>query len=323
MNLPILDVAIGICFIYLLLGLICTTVNEMISGWLKTRAKFLEQGIGRLLGNDALKRALYDHPLIRTLAAKDGARLPSYIPAERFVTALTDVLTGPGKSPSDLAALKQGLAAAGNEQLNSAVTALLDRPGMDAAAARARLEKWFDDGMERVTGWYKRNAQRNALILACVITVVLNADTVNIARTLWTSPTVRAAMVEEAKVRSEKARPEEMLPTVEYPNPQDPTASVPVNVPKQALTDKEQALLGQVTGWTDDQLPQGGSFFGWLWRTLRSHLLGWILTAIAVSLGAPFWFDTLSRFINIRNAGRVPEKGSQTPPPAPAASGVS
>jgi hypothetical protein len=312
MNLPILDVAIGICFIYLLLGLICSTVNEMISGWLGTRARFLEKGIGRLLGNDALKQAVYGHPLIRTLAADDGAARPSYIPAERFISALTDVLTGPGKSASDLAALKLGLAAAGNEQLNQALTALLDRPGMDAAAARVRLEKWFDDGMARVTGWYKRDAQRNALILACLITVVLNADTARIARTLWTSPTASAVVVEQAKARAERARPES-------PDPQTPAANAPANAPVQALTDQEQALLGQLTGWSSDQRPPGGNVFGWLWAILRCHLIGWILTAIAVSLGAPFWFDTLNRFINIRSSGQPPAKGGQTPTPAPAA----
>jgi hypothetical protein len=190
------------------------------------------------------------------------------------------------------------LAAAGNEQLNTALAALLDRPGMDAAAVRVRLEKWFDDGMARVTGWYKRDAQRNALILACLITVALNADTVRIAKTLWTSPTMSAVVVEEAKVRSEREVTS--------------AASAPAQVPTQAMTDQEQALLGQVTGWTGDQLPPGGNVFAWLWSILRSRLLGWVLTAIAVSLGAPFWFDTLNRFVNIRSAGRAPERGSQT-----------
>ena len=311
MNLPILDVAIGICFIYLLLGLICSTVNEMVSGWLRTRSKVLEQGIGRLLGNDALTKALYQHPLIRSLAADDGAARPSYIPAERFISALTDVLTGPGKSPSDMAALRQGLAATGNEQLNEALTALLDRPGMDAAAARLHLEKWFVDGMERVSGWYKRDAQRNALILACLITVVLNADTVRIAKTLWTSPTVSAVVVEQAKARAERAA-----------SPRDPAAPpAPPTAPLQALTDQEQALLGEVTGWSGDPMPPHGNVLDWLWLALRTHLLGWVLTAIAVSLGAPFWFDTLNRFINLRSAGRVPDKGTLPPTPAQAGGG--
>jgi hypothetical protein len=307
MNLPILDVAIGICFLYLLLGLFCSTVNEMISGWMKTRARFLEQGIGRLLGNDALTQALYAHPLIRTLAASDGAVNPSYIPAERFVSALTDLLTGPGKSATDLADLRQGLAAAGNEQLNAALTALLDRPGMDAAAVRALLEKWFDDGMARVTGWYKRNSQRNALILACLITVALNADTLKIADVLWTSPALSAAAGEMAKAQVEKG-----LPAA----PGSQGASM------QALTAQEQALLslGHLTGWSGEQPPpRGGEFFGWLWSILRRHLFGWVLTAIAVSLGAPFWFDTLKRFVNIRSAGQAPQRADQTPAPAAAA----
>ena len=66
--------------------------------------------------------------------------------------------------------------------------------------------------MERVSGWYKRNAQRNALILACGITVALNADTMRIAKTLWTSPTVSAVVVEQAKLRAERARPESPNP---------------------------------------------------------------------------------------------------------------
>jgi hypothetical protein len=165
--------------------------------------------------------------------------------------------------------------------------------------------------MERVSGWYKRDAQRNALILACVITVALNADTVRIAKTLWTSPTVSAVVVEQAKARAERSA-----------NPQDPAAApAPPTAPMQALTDQEQALLGEVTGWSGDPMPPHGNVLDWVWLALRTHLLGWVLTAIAVSLGAPFWFDTLNRFINLRSAGRVPDKGTVPPTPAQAGGG--
>ena len=51
--------------------------------------------------------------------------------------------------------------------------------------------------------------------------------------------------------------------------------------------------------------------FPWLWAVVPTHLAGWILTAIAASLGAPFWFDTLNKFMNVRAAGTSPtEKGS-------------
>ena len=38
------------------------------------------------------------------------------------------------------------------------------------------------------------------------------------------------------------------------------------------------------------------------------HLLGWLLTAAALSLGAPFWFDLLKKFINLRGAGQKPAR---------------
>jgi hypothetical protein len=33
-----------------------------------------------------------------------------------------------------------------------------------------------------------------------------------------------------------------------------------------------------------------------------------LLTAVAVSLGAPFWFDVLNKFIAFRSSGKPPEK---------------
>jgi hypothetical protein len=38
-----------------------------------------------------------------------------------------------------------------------------------------------------------------------------------------------------------------------------------------------------------------------------NRLIGWLMTVAAISLGAPFWFDTLSRFVNIRGSGKPPE----------------
>ena len=128
-------------------------------------------------------------------------------------------------------------------------------------------------------------------------------------------------MVESARARAEKSRPEALLPLVEYPDASQPTASEPRNVPQdQALTGDEKAQLAALTGWTRERQ----EFADWRagkpapppWRLIARHLLGWLLTAIALSMGAPFWFDTLNRFMNIRNAGRVPVK---TQPEATAA----
>src|SRR4051794_5258939 len=190
MNLAVLDVAIGISFVYLLLSLICTTVNEMIAGGLKTRARFLDKGLTRLLGgNDEIKRLLYKHPMIQSLAESDSAICPSYIPANKFATVVLDLLSGDGKSAADIAAIREGVKKIPSAHLQGTMNAILDKAGDSATAVHAQLEELFKENMDRVSGWYKRNSQVNAVILACVITLFLNADTLHMASLLWTTPT--------------------------------------------------------------------------------------------------------------------------------------
>ena len=316
-SFPMLDVAIGLSFMYLLLALICTTVNEMIAGWWKTRAVFLDLGIRRLLGDSELKSELYKHPLIASLAQDAKALCPSYMPAEKFATALMDILTGPNAAATDVAALRAQLQRA-NIPAAKALNALLADASLDAEAVRKKIEGWFNDQMDRVSGWYKRNAQRNILLIALAVTLILNASTVRMAQTMWETPALRAALVESAKARAQAQQEQgsELLPMVEYTNPNDPTGGKPVHVPQPPLSSSERQLMGQLTGWYSDLQECKHSRQPWgSW--LFSHLVGWIITMLALSLGAPFWFDTLNRFINIRNAGRAPDEArtKNAPPP--------
>jgi hypothetical protein len=82
----IIVVAIGLIFLYSLLRLVCSGLNELIAGVLRLRARNLEQGIVRLLGDEQLKERLFSHPLVRTLGQpgrtlNQPGRKPSYLPA--------------------------------------------------------------------------------------------------------------------------------------------------------------------------------------------------------------------------------------------------
>jgi hypothetical protein len=314
---PVLDVAIGLSLFYLLLGLICTTVSEMIASRWKTRARFLDQGIGRLLGgDDTLKADLYKHPLIKSLAQSDDQICPSYIPADKFATALLAVLADRKRDASAQPAAPQ--------HIDKILDALRAHTGDDPAVLQTNIEAWFNDGMDRVSGWYKRNAQSNALMLAALITLVVNADTLTAVHILWTNPVARA---EAVGIADKKVK--ETPPAVEYENPDDPLASklkqTPTS-PEQGISDDQKKLLGELTGWQTDwnklKDKQGSEWGSTAGGIIVGHLLGWILTALAVSLGAPFWFDTLNRFMNIRNAGRAPDERrdkSSSAPPVPVA----
>jgi hypothetical protein len=142
------------------------------------------------------------------------------------------------------------------------------------------------------------------VLLAIAITVLSNADTLQIARRLWQDPVLRSAVVEEAKNRAQKPRPDV---TVEYPNPDDPTnPQITSTNEGNTVSPEEQALLGQVLGWQNAL--QDKSARAWIER-----ILGWLLTILAICLGAPFWFDLLNKFVNIRSAGKAPDEKPKKP----------
>src|ERR1041384_636043 len=100
----IIDIAIGMVFVYLLLSLICSAANEIIERYSRKRASDLENGIKEMLlnpdGTGDLVERLYKHPLVYSLYAKPytpGAKtLPSYIPARNFALALMDLVAKGG-----------------------------------------------------------------------------------------------------------------------------------------------------------------------------------------------------------------------------------
>ncbi|BBO68535.1 hypothetical protein DSCA_24650 [Desulfosarcina alkanivorans] len=291
-----LEVAIGISFIYFLLSLVCTTLNEMLSQILGMRAKNLELGLKRILSDERLRTAFYRHPLIRSLGRTPAAGQPvrpSYIPPQTFSMVMMDVVAdqvktaaGPDGSHARTDSFdrwRHTVSRLEQEDIKRVLSGFLDVSDRKVEKIRTHLEMWFDDVMDRVSGTYKRKTQAILLALALGLCVVVNADTIEIARTLWNAPVIRQGVVAAAEKQA-----------------QPPAA-------------REKASLGELTGqlnalnlplgWRLDNLPQG-----WQWLT---KIIGLMVTALAVSLGAPFWFDLLNRFVRVRSSVKpVPRKGS-------------
>ena len=309
---PALEVAIGLALTYLLLALIATTITEWITRVMNSRGKTLVQGIRQLLGEDAtLTEAVLAHPLIKPLGQKrriSGPRIPSYIPPALFAKALVDVLT---QAPHISAANEKRSAVSGaTPQLERALEALKSAPQRVSAQGTfdvKSIEQWYDDHMERVSGWYKRHTQTVVLITAVALTLLTNANTVGLAQRLWTDAPLRQAVVESAKTRLQQGPP---IQTVEYEDPTTPKPSKPVPSKEgnsnRILPEEEQLLQGML-GWSGEGADYQQSRSWWI----LTHLLGWFISALAISLGAPFWFDTLNRLMNIRSAGRSPEEAAQ------------
>lgn len=306
-NSTILDVIIGLIFVYLLLSILCTAANEWLAALTRRRGETLRRGLAQLLADqptpgaqapDALIREFYEHPLIKSMIHDKNH--PTYLSPRNFSATLTDIITGAQQGRLAFNNLLEAVNALPDGEVKRSLLALLRRSDEDLDKARFAIEGWFNDAMDRVSGWYKRRTQVWTIVIAAVLTLVANADTIQITRKLWTDPVLRSAVVEEAKVRAQKPRP---TVSVEYKDEDDPTNPTVTRNEGNQLSDKERQLLGQLIGW------HSGWRDNWSWLTP----LGWILTILAISMGAPFWFDMLNKIMNVRFAGKSPDEKAKTP----------
>jgi hypothetical protein len=315
-NSSVLDVAVGILFVFILVSTVCSAVREAIEHVMKQRAAYLEQGL-RELFRDPKGRGLttdfFDHPLISGLFRGSyearsterprpwhrGKNLPSYIPSRQFALALMDVVTrGSMKQPvPDANVVKVTYASLrasvekmqNNTHVQRALLMALDASQDDLERARLNIQAWYDGTMDRVSGWYKRSTQLIIFAIALAVTVVLNVDTVAIARTLYRDPAVLQLVVAQAEKAHEQLRSKEAFDTL--------------------------GAMDLPLGWefmkaegsrTQDPAP---------WPAFKMHWLGWLLTAFAATLGAPFWFDVLNKVMVIRSTvkphEKSPEEGSE------------
>jgi hypothetical protein len=352
-GLQILDVVIGLFFGYLVLSLAVTAANELGAAWFRRRAWMLRKGVANLLADDRLVDEFYKHSLIRSLSVSEKG--PSYIPSRTFAMALLDVVA-PRANGTRLLPSKEEAKAKG--PLHQTLALLADESDGDPERFRQHIETWFNDSMDRVSGWYKRRTQFFLVAFAIVVTVGTNADTLVIAKALWRDTALRQAVVASAeRYLAEEARPS-AAPAVATPIPSGDGAPIPPLPPDQQADidfevastryDAAMADLAELQlpiGWEDpaaapavedadtdaprfrlvredatDDWPgpiwAPGGLGRWM-RALDQHLLGWLITVLAISLGAPFWFDTLNRIMAIRSAGRAPEEAQRAPKEVP------
>jgi hypothetical protein len=298
-----LEIAMSLVLLYLLLALTCSVLNEWAASIMRLRATNLWDGVKNLLYDSegtGLAKQLYDHALIKNLG-KSG-KLPSYVPSRTFAMALFDLVAPINGSTTTrtLQDIRNSVANISNEPVRKALITLIDDAGGDLKKARENVERWYDDAMDRVSGWYKKKIHFFILGWALAVTVSVNADTILIANTLAHDATMRASLVAMAEATAKEALPQDAKGTMER---------------AQQLS-AEINRLELPIGWSSDSnlnnrqsLPSG--FGGW---TLK--IIGLLLTTGAVSLGAPFWFDVLNKLVNIRSVGKQPERAHQVADPA-------
>lgn len=271
----VLDLGIGLIFSFLVVSLITSTTTEAVASAFKWRADTLLQGIKDLLNDPnftGLAKDLYNHGLVNPQAngkAEDEASLkakPSYIDAQHFAAALTDLL----KISPDVAKehLQDEINKIPDPQLKEVLSGIVKRANGNIDQIRRDLAAWFNQGMDRVAGVYKRYAQLCNFLIALILAVAFNLDAVKIAHTLWDQPMLLKGFA-----------------------------------PPQAGQDAAAALkqlqdLQLPFGWDDKAIKYFSDPL-----TGVSAVVGWFIMAGSTLFGAAFWFDALQRIAQLRGAG--------------------
>jgi hypothetical protein len=389
-NSVVLDVVIGLVFIYLLYSLLATIIQEIIATYIGLRARTLKKGIARMLDdekvndlddekvnnlddekvnnkvnskdNDQLSKAFYAHPLIKYLGENKTHSKPAYLTAQNFSKVMIDLLRGDNVQPGQdynldiKRALKNGktLWGSGTKISKDTLTFLAsiwtDSQG-DVVKFQGHLEKWFDDTMERASGWYKRKIQMILLVIGFLIAWFFCADTFVIIKNLSNDKGARDqivsmanAYVQNNKIAIDTLKIKNAAELKDYRDRLDSLLAIK----NQLNTDISKAnfILG-IGGWLPDRVkvntnikskkrtyyPQidakslscedkkiangiiwfsCGEKWCYFFRLLYYHFFGFLITALAISLGAPFWFDLLNKLMKLRSSQKESTNSSGT-----------
>ncbi len=275
-NSMVLEVALGLFFIYFLVASICSAIQECIATWLGWRAKDLENAITMMIGDDATKR-LYDHALV-TKATK-----PQHLDPKVFAHAVLDMhARATAADPSTVAVASPK---AGDPSLSRAINAIGTSTGStDVQALIDGLEHWYSSIMVRVSGQYKRNSQVVIFLVAIVVTCLLNIDSIAIGNMLASNSTVRQSVAAVAEKQVQQGQGSGKPSTL-------------------AVVSSDVRNLEAL------QIP-----FGWSWKGSLSQdpsiwarkSGGLAISILAATMGAPFWFDLLNKLVNVRSSGQKP-----------------
>jgi hypothetical protein len=336
---PLLDVIIGLVFIYALLALICTAANEIYAGLADRRETHLYEGVSNLLGehpangkrrikvpftlpgtpagqgptHPSVVAAFYDHPLIKSLNEKKTR--PSYIPDAVFARVILDMFAptgGQGAPTNKCADFVAGVSSLPDgSDLRRTLLIIAEDAGDDLTKLNAGLVSWFNESMNRVSGWYKNQSQSSLLIISFLVCLALNADTVSIVGELYSSPSKRTVIVAQAEQAGK------VFASYTGHKPLGRTQAMEAS--NKAIEQlKKSGLMFGWEGYTLDPATAGAQ--GWLDFLLK--LVGIVITALAATLGAPFWFDLLGKLVNLRAIGKPPAEqeikktAAGTPPAA-------
>jgi len=279
-----LNLIVGLVLVFLLYSLFASAILELIASFMSLRGKNLEKTLRNMLdpGNPGVFQEFRNNPLYQQLSGKFIGKItpPSYLPSEKFRSILFQVLDR-GQQGGDLDELVGKLP---DGSLKSVLQQLIGDARNDKEEFKNKVELWFNDVMDRASGWYKRNTQRILILVGVSMAVIFNVDSLEIYGSLSRDPETASKLALEAT----------QIPGVQTDSP---TFQQEVT---NLLAENMEVLKSPVgIGW-ENVVIRELTPLDWAMK-----VFGWLVTALAISLGAPFWFDILKKMVNVRSSGKA------------------
>jgi hypothetical protein len=193
-----LEIALALILIYVLIGVVCAGVIGLIEAFTRQRSRFAWYGLMTLFdGDQDIGRQLASHPLVRPLGARPG-RWPTGIPARSFALALIDIVAPSYVGqPKPLVYFYEKIAAIPNEYLRRALFTLSSE-AQTTSDMLTEVGNLYDSTMERVVTAYRWRVYLRILVAAFLLSLALNADTINIANSIPRYVDLRATVLSDS-----------------------------------------------------------------------------------------------------------------------------
>ncbi|MFN8283743.1 MAG: hypothetical protein U0U67_11040 [Chitinophagales bacterium] len=321
----IIEVVLSLIVIYFLMSTFVSFVYEMMAMLFNTRGRVLKRSILHLLGekdnSTSFTSKIYDSKYIINLPSKILGKeikykLPEYITAENFSGAILEQIKKETSLNIDsFSELKAAIEKLNNDFLKTKLSEIIkdaeDKKDNTILAVKTGLQNWYNNYMESIKIVYKNQSQIIIGFISFVTCLVLNIDSLVLIEYFYENKDKRELMVKQAENLSEnayyvdstlpdtakfdtiKARQQQILATIN-------SFDLPFGWKKDSIITKKDTAYNYSYSKT---MKEEARLLG---NTSKSSwpikLLGIFITAIALTLGAPFWYKTMVNVLDLRKA---------------------
>jgi hypothetical protein len=197
--------------------------------------------------------------------------------------------------PDELVKIARDLASDGRQGLAAGPKAALNRVLENANHFEMQVSEWFDTVMDRTSERFTLHTRWLTALLAVLVALSLRIDTLDVFHQLSTNPELRAKVSQLADTTATQAQ--HLIDDGSVKGQRlDEAATARLSELSASLASTKDALQGTGLKLIFNSVPfQPKDARTWV-------PIGVLMTCLFLSMGAPFWFNTLSQLANLRPA---------------------